>query len=381
VNLAAEAGRSLAARRLRWDLVDKSLINAVAEKIHVGENVVGQLQGRTSWWMERIARAVWLETGGTTVDLVDAENVHEFTAQAIQEAADRGKCVIVGRGAQCVLRDRSEALHVFLFAPLEHRMRRLQSRYSNGKELIAAMARGGRRACSVYQGVPRRRLEGSNALSLVDQRRCWSGTRSRHDRQRGELLKVKIHGGRMEKTGLAVLVLVETGFNEIETMYAKYRLEEAGYRVFLTAPKSGEKYLGRYGYPCTSEMSVYDVHERHYAGVIIAGGLAPSKLRTEGTVKSLVAEMFRAGKLVGTICTGGSVLISAGICKGLRMAGSPSIVDDLKNAGATVEQDTVVIDRGVVTSGSTKGLPLFMLGALEVLGAGVRRQEPVTSRV
>ena len=177
----------------------------------------------------------------------------------------------------------------------------------------------------------------------------------------------------METTSNAVLVLVEAGFNEIETMYAKYRLEEAGFRVFLTAPKSGERYSGRYGYPCTSEMSVYDVHERHYAGVIICGGLAPAKLRTEGTVKSLVSEMFRAGKLVGAICTGGSVLISAGICQGLRVTGHASIVDDLKNAGAIIELGAVVVDRSTVTSGNTKDLPSFMRGVLEVLGVSIRQ--------
>jgi hypothetical protein len=132
---------ALAARRLGWDLVDKSLINAVAEKIHVGEDVVTQLQGRASWWMERIARAVWLETGGTAVELVDAENVHEFTVEAIREAGDRGSCVVVGRGAQCVLRDRVDALHVFVFAPMEYCMQRLGSRYPTKKELVDALAR------------------------------------------------------------------------------------------------------------------------------------------------------------------------------------------------------------------------------------------------
>lgn len=132
---------ALAARQLGWDLVDKSLINDVAEKIHVGKSVVGRLQGRGSWWMERIARAVWLETGGTAIDLVDAESVHEFTVQAIREAGYRGQCVIVGRGAQCVLRERPDALHVFVFAPMEYRMRRLQSRYPAKKELTAAIAR------------------------------------------------------------------------------------------------------------------------------------------------------------------------------------------------------------------------------------------------
>ncbi len=132
---------ALAARRLGWDLVDKSLINSVAEKIRVGEHVVGQIQGRGSWWMERIARAVWLETGGTAVDLVDAENVHQLTVEAIREAGERGDCVIVGRGGQCVLREREDALHVFVFAPTEYRMQRLERRYPTKKELTAAIAR------------------------------------------------------------------------------------------------------------------------------------------------------------------------------------------------------------------------------------------------
>ena len=173
----------------------------------------------------------------------------------------------------------------------------------------------------------------------------------------------------MEKTSHAVLVLVDNGFNEIETMYAKFRLEEAGYRVFLTAPRAGEKYVGRFGYPCTSEISVYDVHGRHYAGVICCGGWAPARLRTEGTVKALVAEMFRAGKLVAGICSGPSVLISGGICQGVKMTGSTAILDDLRNAGATLETGRVTVDRNVVTSGSTNDLPVFMKAVVDVLAA------------
>jgi protease I len=183
----------------------------------------------------------------------------------------------------------------------------------------------------------------------------------------------------MEKSAHAVLILVDTGFNEIETMYAKFRLEESGYRVFLTGPKAGEKYVGRFGYPCTSETSIYDVHERHYAGVICAGGLAPARLRTEGTVKSVVAEMFRAGKLVAAICSGSSVLISAGICKGVKMTGSAAIVDDLRNAGALLEGGRVVVDHNVVTSGSTNDLPVFMKAVLEVLA--IRAEQPLHAEV
>ncbi len=130
------------AKRLGWELIDRSLIDQVAEKFHLNRNAAQRLQERGSWWLERIARAVWLDTGGTTVDVVDAENIHEFTRNAILEASYRGKCVIVGRGGQCVLRDRPDVLNVFVFAPLEYRMERLRRRFADDeKEILKAIAR------------------------------------------------------------------------------------------------------------------------------------------------------------------------------------------------------------------------------------------------
>jgi hypothetical protein len=132
---------ALVARRLGWELLDKSLIHEVAERFQLRDSAARRLQERGSWWLERVARAVWLETGGTTVDVVDAENVHEFTVHAIFEAEKRGKCVVVGRGAQCVLQGRPDVLNVFVFAPLEYRMQRLERRYHGDSELRSAIAR------------------------------------------------------------------------------------------------------------------------------------------------------------------------------------------------------------------------------------------------
>jgi len=48
--------------------------------------------------------------------------------RVIEEAARQGECVIVGRGAQCVLRGRPEVFHVFVYAPLELRKQRVSER-------------------------------------------------------------------------------------------------------------------------------------------------------------------------------------------------------------------------------------------------------------
>ncbi len=177
----------------------------------------------------------------------------------------------------------------------------------------------------------------------------------------------------MDKHG--IVIAIDTGFNEIEALYAKYRLQEAGWQVVMVGPQAGETYIGRYGYPCPAELSFSDVQERLISGIVIPGGWAPTRLRVQGKLKMLVAEVFRAGKLVATICHGGSVAISAGICRGVRMTGSPAILDDLRNAGALLEDSPVVVDRNIVSSRATADLPRFLPAIFEVLESGVRPRE------
>src|SRR6185436_11105897 len=59
----------------------------------------------------------------------------------IEKAADQGNCVIVGRGAQCVLGERQDVLHVFLWAPRALRARRVRSRLPQEKDPEGLMDR------------------------------------------------------------------------------------------------------------------------------------------------------------------------------------------------------------------------------------------------
>jgi cytidylate kinase len=45
----------------------------------------------------------------------------------VQQAAETGNCVIVGRGSQHFLQDRTDTLRFFLYAPREDKVRRLIS--------------------------------------------------------------------------------------------------------------------------------------------------------------------------------------------------------------------------------------------------------------
>lgn len=54
------------------------------------------------------------------------EEIKEAQDKVIKSIADKGNCVIVGRGADYILRERSDVLNVFIHADMECRIRRVQ---------------------------------------------------------------------------------------------------------------------------------------------------------------------------------------------------------------------------------------------------------------
>jgi cytidylate kinase len=54
----------------------------------------------------------------------------------VLSAAEEGNAVIVGRGAAYHLHDRPDALHVFIYAPFEEKVRRLERAGKREKEAI-----------------------------------------------------------------------------------------------------------------------------------------------------------------------------------------------------------------------------------------------------
>jgi hypothetical protein len=67
-------------------------------------------------------------------DIFDAQTMAALTRRIIEEAYAAGNCVIVGRGAQCILENKPSVYHVFISAPLRERMHRLQARLEPGAD-------------------------------------------------------------------------------------------------------------------------------------------------------------------------------------------------------------------------------------------------------
>ena len=138
----AAIGQQLA-NRLGWKLLDRELILELARRAHVQPSEVLEMDEHPSSYVARVLKAFWLGNvyawSGPPPDVVDADYLAELSAIVIREAANLGQCIIVGRGAQCVLCQREDVFHVFVYGSRQEKLRRLQDRYPTHAECEAAL--------------------------------------------------------------------------------------------------------------------------------------------------------------------------------------------------------------------------------------------------
>lgn len=138
----------------------------------------------------------------------------------------------------------------------------------------------------------------------------------------------------MKLTGKKIAVLVAEGVEDLEYHVPFMRLREEGATV-VGAGHDTQPVRGKHGLEIIPTVRIDSLTEAELSGLVIPGGWAPDKLRRYEAVTTLVREMDTARKVIGIICHGGLVAISAGIVNGRKATGSLGIRDDLINAGAT----------------------------------------------
>src|SRR5208337_1603739 len=112
---------------LGWKLLDKDIIDAIAYAAHVDSNVVRHYDEHVDSWLRRFnqqamrsaALAAGLELREGSV--FDADETVKLTQKIVAQAWTEGSCVIVGRGAQCILQHKPDVYHAFVYAPLKDR--------------------------------------------------------------------------------------------------------------------------------------------------------------------------------------------------------------------------------------------------------------------
>jgi cytidylate kinase len=134
----AEIAQSLA-KHLGWKLYDQLLTEEIARLAECSKAAIEVREERTDPLYYRLFKSFLRGSyegsiNAPKLNLVDSETILRTTRRVVEHVAERGNCVIVGRGSQQFLRNRPDALRVFLYAPREEKVRRLLARGKTDKE-------------------------------------------------------------------------------------------------------------------------------------------------------------------------------------------------------------------------------------------------------
>jgi cytidylate kinase len=137
---AAAIAQKVAAR-LGWTLWDQSLTDEIARRMDCDRRHVEQHEERRDPLHYRLFKAFLRGSfEGSLIEprlrVADAESIRQVAEALVRAAAAEGEAVIVGRGSAYYLRDRSDAVHVFIYAPFEEKVRRLQREGKSQAEAV-----------------------------------------------------------------------------------------------------------------------------------------------------------------------------------------------------------------------------------------------------
>jgi cytidylate kinase len=123
------------ARHFDWKLLDQDLTARIAAEACVDQSVVLGCDEHVDRPLRRLAKVFWRGSYERMMPMSDAREFDadcmvEIATKIIGEAGHEGRCVIVGRGAPYILRQRKDAFHVFLYAPRDFKIQRLSRRMS-----------------------------------------------------------------------------------------------------------------------------------------------------------------------------------------------------------------------------------------------------------
>jgi deglycase len=169
-------------------------------------------------------------------------------------------------------------------------------------------------------------------------------------------------------------ILATDGFEQIELTSPKEAIENAGGTCKIVSPNDqriqGNKHR-EHGDWFNVDVKLDDANAKDFDALLIPGGLFnPDALRQNKKALDFVSAFFAQKKPVFAICHGPQVLISAGLVNGRQMTGYSAIQQDLKNAGAVVTDEMVVVDEGLVTSRNPDDLGVFNAKIVEEISEG-----------
>ena len=136
-----EVARRLA-QQLGWRLVDHEIVVRVAQTLGVSESEAAAHDEHVEGFVARLLRSMQrvdpnMMSGAPVLPIsaeMEEKEYQEALADVVQAAVKDGHTVVVGRGAQALLAERRDVLHVRIIAPLAARVAYVRQREGLSQE-------------------------------------------------------------------------------------------------------------------------------------------------------------------------------------------------------------------------------------------------------
>ncbi|MFD3812799.1 type 1 glutamine amidotransferase domain-containing protein [Rhodococcus sp. NPDC058639] len=178
--------------------------------------------------------------------------------------------------------------------------------------------------------------------------------------------------GQGRLAGRRFAVLATDGVEEVELVEPWKAVENEGATLELLSLRTGEiqamqqdvNEAGKY----PVDRAVADANVSDFDALLLPGGTTnPDHLRQDPDAVAFVRDFVQSDKPVGVICHGPWTLVEAGVVDGRTLTSYPSVRTDIRNAGGTVVDKEVVIDRNLVSSRNPDDLPAFCAAVIDVV--------------
>lgn len=175
-------------------------------------------------------------------------------------------------------------------------------------------------------------------------------------------------------SGKNIGLLAANGVHEHEFWVPYYRFKEEDANVIVCGYEKGVVYRGegRYGQNgldlAPTDVAIDAVDAARLDALVIPGGIyGPLGLRAHQPTIDLVRYLHKRETILGAICHGQWVLVSADVLRGRRATSPRDIAIDLKNAGAEWVDRDVVRDGHIITAVYFAYLPAFLRLLIEAI--------------
>jgi protease I len=167
-----------------------------------------------------------------------------------------------------------------------------------------------------------------------------------------------------------IACILTDGFEDSEFRIPYDRLREAGYEVEIIGTEAGQSFDGKSkNETAKADVGIDDADATAYQGLLIPGGHSPDQLRADQRFVDFVKAFDATGRPLAAVCHGPQLLLTAGLVRGRTLTAWSTVQGDLRQAGAEVRDESVVVDGNLITSRKPDDLEAFSARFIQELAS------------